>query len=185
MVGFWFLEVTSLLYIVMTLNFFISGHMLPARPLARSPGRASSRPCRSSTWPTSRPSSSWARCRGWTLVLHLLLELTWAVVFMAPVPRPLPAGLKRYSAYRRVSRVLVATFGKYLRTARPACGRYTLNRELAFRGNFLVKVSVEVLWLGILLAFYRTVFAQHQPRRRLVRARVLLLRGLLLRARTA
>ncbi len=29
MVGFWFLEVTSLLYIVMTLNFFISGHMLP------------------------------------------------------------------------------------------------------------------------------------------------------------
>ncbi len=28
-VGFWFLEVTSLLYIVMTLNFFISGHMLP------------------------------------------------------------------------------------------------------------------------------------------------------------
>ena len=37
---------------------------------------------------------------------------------------------------------------------------YTLNRELAFRGNFLVKVSVEVLWLGILLAFYRVVFAR-------------------------
>src|ERR1700744_5425704 len=29
LVGFWFLEVTSLLYIVITLNFFISGHMLP------------------------------------------------------------------------------------------------------------------------------------------------------------
>jgi ABC-2 type transport system permease protein len=29
MVGFWFLEVTSLLYIVMTMNFFISGQMLP------------------------------------------------------------------------------------------------------------------------------------------------------------
>lgn len=39
-------------------------------------------------------------------------------------------------------------------------GRYTLSRELAFRGNFLVKVSVEVLWLGILVAFYRTVFAR-------------------------
>jgi ABC-2 type transport system permease protein len=37
---------------------------------------------------------------------------------------------------------------------------YTLNRELAFRGNFLVKVSVEVIWLGILLAFYRVVFAR-------------------------
>lgn len=38
--------------------------------------------------------------------------------------------------------------------------RYTLARELAFRGNFLVKVSVELLWLGILIAFYRTVFAK-------------------------
>lgn len=36
---------------------------------------------------------------------------------------------------------------------------YTLNREMAFRGNFLVKVSVEVLWLAILLAFYSVVFA--------------------------
>src|SRR5437016_6002271 len=39
-------------------------------------------------------------------------------------------------------------------------GRYGLARELAFRGNFLVKVSVEAIWLGILLAFYRTVFAR-------------------------
>lgn len=40
--------------------------------------------------------------------------------------------------------------------------RYTLSRELAFRGNFLVKISVEVLWLFILVAFYRTVFARTQ-----------------------
>ncbi|MDB5349739.1 MAG: hypothetical protein JWN86_986 [Planctomycetota bacterium] len=39
-------------------------------------------------------------------------------------------------------------------------GRYALARELSFRGNFLAKVSVEVLWLGILLAFYRTIFAR-------------------------
>lgn len=38
--------------------------------------------------------------------------------------------------------------------------RFTMSRELAFRGNFLVKVSVEILWLAILLAFYRTVFAR-------------------------
>jgi ABC-2 type transport system permease protein len=48
---------------------------------------------------------------------------------------------------------------KYLRLVR-ALAIYTLSRELAFRGNFLVKVSVEVLWLGILVAFYRTVFAR-------------------------
>ncbi len=40
--------------------------------------------------------------------------------------------------------------------------KYTLAREMAFRGNFLVKVAVEVLWLAILLAFYRTVFVKTQ-----------------------
>jgi len=39
-------------------------------------------------------------------------------------------------------------------------GTFTLIRELSFRGNFLVKVIVEVLWLAILLAFYETVFAR-------------------------
>ena len=29
MIGFWFLEVTSFLYVVNTLNFFVSGHMFP------------------------------------------------------------------------------------------------------------------------------------------------------------
>ena len=29
MVGFWLLEVSSLLYVIMTLNYFISGHMFP------------------------------------------------------------------------------------------------------------------------------------------------------------
>jgi ABC-2 type transport system permease protein len=48
---------------------------------------------------------------------------------------------------------------KYMRLT-GALGRYALAREMAFRGNFLVKVSVEVLWLAILMAFYRTVFAR-------------------------
>ena len=38
--------------------------------------------------------------------------------------------------------------------------RYTLARELSLRGNFLVKVSVEVIWLGIIIAFYATVFTK-------------------------
>src|SRR5262249_7700376 len=43
-----------------------------------------------------------------------------------------------------------------------ALARYGLARELAFRSNFLVKLAVEIIWLGILLVFYRTVFAQTQ-----------------------
>ena len=56
-------------------------------------------------------------------------------------------------------KLVLATVAKYLRLL-AHLARYTLNRELAFRGNFLVKVSVEVLWLGIMIAFYRTVFAR-------------------------
>jgi ABC-2 type transport system permease protein len=53
----------------------------------------------------------------------------------------------------------VAGLARYLRLMY-ALARYGLARELAFRGNFLVKIAVEVLWLGILLVFYRTVFAK-------------------------
>jgi viologen exporter family transport system permease protein len=54
---------------------------------------------------------------------------------------------------------MAAAFMRYFRLI-GSLGRYTLAREMSFRGNFLVKVSVEVLWLFILLVFYRTVFAR-------------------------
>jgi len=53
----------------------------------------------------------------------------------------------------------MAGAGRYLRLF-VAFGRFGLNRELAFRGNFIAKVLVEVLWLAILLIFYRIVFAK-------------------------
>lgn len=49
--------------------------------------------------------------------------------------------------------------GRYVRLLL-ALGRYGLARELAFRSNFLVKIAVEVIWLGILLVFYRTIFSK-------------------------
>jgi ABC-2 type transport system permease protein len=49
--------------------------------------------------------------------------------------------------------------GRYLRLL-GALVRYGLARELAFRGNFVVRVAVEVLWLAIMLIFYRTVFGK-------------------------
>jgi ABC-2 type transport system permease protein len=54
--------------------------------------------------------------------------------------------------------VLVAA-GRYIRLL-ANLARYTLTRELAFRGNFLVKVSVEVIWLFLIVSFYRVVFAR-------------------------
>jgi ABC-2 type transport system permease protein len=98
MVGFWFLEVTSLLYIVMTLNFFISGHMLPLDLLP---------------WPWASllkalPFQYMAyfpavvflgKVRGTSLLFHLGFELFWAVFFMVLARSLYRLGLRRYSAF--------------------------------------------------------------------------------------
>jgi ABC-2 type transport system permease protein len=43
-----------------------------------------------------------------------------------------------------------------------ALGRFSLATEMAYRANFIVRIIVEVLWLGILLAFYRLIFDKTQ-----------------------
>jgi ABC-2 type transport system permease protein len=48
---------------------------------------------------------------------------------------------------------------RYLRLY-AALARFGLARELAFRGNFVLNIIVEIIWLSILLVFYRTVFRQ-------------------------
>ena len=53
----------------------------------------------------------------------------------------------------------MAAWARYLRLWL-SFARFSLVRELAFRTNFLVKITVEILWLSILLLFYHTVFQQ-------------------------
>lgn len=47
--------------------------------------------------------------------------------------------------------------GRYLRLL-GAFTRFSLANEMAFRGNYLLKVFVEILWLSIVLLFYGTLF---------------------------
>jgi ABC-2 type transport system permease protein len=98
MVGFWFLEVTSLLYIVMTLNFFISGHMLPL-DLLPEPWR---------TILIYLPFQYMAyfpavvflgKVKGAALVFHLLVGLAWAFFFIVLARVLYRLGLRRYSAF--------------------------------------------------------------------------------------
>jgi ABC-2 type transport system permease protein len=98
MVGFWFLEVTSLLYIVMTLNFFISGHMLPLDLLPQPwSGVLKVLPFQYMAY---FPAVVFlGKVKGWELVYHLLGELLWAVVFMLMARGLYRLGLKRYSAF--------------------------------------------------------------------------------------
>jgi ABC-2 type transport system permease protein len=98
MVGFWFLEVTSLLYIVMTLNFFISGHMLPLDLM----------PAPWSTVLKLLPFKYMAyfpavvflgKVKGWALAVDLLGGACWAFAFVLLSRGLYRLGLRRYSAY--------------------------------------------------------------------------------------
>lgn len=98
MVGFWFLEVTSLLYIVMTLNFFISGQMLPLDLLPDFwAGLLKALPFQYMAY---FPAVVILRkVTGWDLVYGLLAELGWGVFFVVLSRWLYRRGLKRYSAY--------------------------------------------------------------------------------------
>ena len=98
MVGFWFLEVTSVLYIVMTLNFFISGHMLPLDLLPQPwSGLLKVLPFQYMAYFPAVVFQG--KVRGTELLLHLALELFWAVAFAVLARTLSRAGLKRYSAF--------------------------------------------------------------------------------------
>jgi ABC-2 type transport system permease protein len=98
MVGFWFLEVTSLLYIVMTLNFFISGQMLPLDLLPQPwAGFLKALPFQYMAY---FPAVVFlGKIQGAALAWHLVRELAWAIAFMLLARGLYRLGLKRYSAY--------------------------------------------------------------------------------------
>jgi ABC-2 type transport system permease protein len=98
MIGFWFLEVTSFLYVINTLNFFVSGHMFPIDLLP-------------APWPhllkllpfqylAFFPAMVFlGKIKGMALVYGLLAELGWAVVLVVLANVLYRLGLRRYSAY--------------------------------------------------------------------------------------
>jgi ABC-2 type transport system permease protein len=98
MVGFWFLEVTSLLYIVMTLNFFISGHMLPLDLLPEPwAGLLKVLPFQYMAY---FPAVVFlGKVKGVTLLCHLLGEFFWAIFFLVLARALYRLGLRRYSAF--------------------------------------------------------------------------------------
>jgi ABC-2 type transport system permease protein len=98
MIGFWFLEVTSLLYVVNTVNFFLSGHMFPLDLL----------PAFWAAFFKSLPFQYMAyfpatvllgKIQGEDLARELLLELVWGIGFVVMARIIYRVGLKRYSAY--------------------------------------------------------------------------------------
>lgn len=98
MIGFWFLEVTSLLYIVMTLNFFISGHMLPLDLLPRFwANLLESLPFQYMAYFPAIVFQE--KVQGAALVRGLALEAFWACFFVVLARVLYARGLRRYGAY--------------------------------------------------------------------------------------
>ncbi len=98
MLGFWFLEVTSLLYVVNTLNFFVSGHMFPLDLLP--PAWAALLKALPFQYMAYFPTAViLGKVQGIDLVYGLLQELAWAVAFIVLARGLYRIGLRRYSAY--------------------------------------------------------------------------------------
>jgi ABC-2 type transport system permease protein len=98
MIGFWFLEVTSLLYVVNTLNFFVSGHMFPLDLLP--PFWAGLLKALPFQYMAYFPAAVFlGKVTGMNLVYGLLGELFWAVVFITLSRWLYRVGLRRYSAF--------------------------------------------------------------------------------------
>jgi len=98
MIGFWFLEVSSLLFVYMLFNFFFSGHMFPLDML----------PAPWSTLVQWIPLQYLAyfpaavflgKVEGHAIASGLAIELTWIVVLAAGCRVALRLGVRRYSGY--------------------------------------------------------------------------------------
>jgi len=98
MISFWFLEVTSFLYVVNTLNFFVSGHMFPLDLL--SPFWADLLKMLPFQYMAYFPAAVFlGKIEGPDLVYGLLAELAWVVAFILLARVLFRLGLRRYSAY--------------------------------------------------------------------------------------
>jgi ABC-2 type transport system permease protein len=98
MAGFWLLEVTSLLWIVTTLNYFISGQMMPLDLLP--PFWAGLLKALPFQYLAYFPAVVFlGRMEGAELARGLLIQLAWAVAFVFLTRWLYNRGLRRYSAY--------------------------------------------------------------------------------------
>ena len=102
MIGFWFLEVSSLLFVYMLFNFFFSGHMFPLDFLHGflPDWLANLVLIQPLQFLAYFPAAVWlGKVQGWDLVYGLLLQAGWMLLFMFAARWAMNAGYRRYSGY--------------------------------------------------------------------------------------
>jgi ABC-2 type transport system permease protein len=98
MIGFWFLEVSSLLFIYMLLSFFLSGHMFPLTMLP-DPYRQIVEFLPLKYLAYFPAAVCLQKITGEQLVHELLLEAAWLLFFIVLCRGMYRSGLRRYSGY--------------------------------------------------------------------------------------
>jgi ABC-2 type transport system permease protein len=98
MIGFWFLEVTSVLYVINTLTFFVSGHMFPLDLLPAPWGDVLK--ALPFSYLAYFPAAVFVgKIRGDALLQGLAIEAAWAVGLIVLAKILYRRGLRFYSAY--------------------------------------------------------------------------------------
>jgi ABC-2 type transport system permease protein len=98
MIGFWFLEVSSFLYVINTVSFFVSGHMFPP-DLLPSPWSDLLKALPFSYLAYFPAAVFVGKIEGVDLVRGLALEAMWVAIFFMAAQLLYRRGLRYYSAY--------------------------------------------------------------------------------------
>jgi len=106
MIGFWFLEVSSIIFAYMLLQYLLSGHMFPIDMLEGIPtGLTGVSLADVVHWLPFQytayfPASVWlGKIQGWDLVLGLAVEVVWLVVMVLVCRLAWWRGTCRYSGF--------------------------------------------------------------------------------------
>jgi ABC-2 type transport system permease protein len=98
MIGFWLLEVTSLLYIITTVSFFISGQMFPL-DLLPSPWNHLLKALPFQYMAYFPAAVFLGKVKGQALAYGLVAQVVWSLLFIVLARWLYRMGLKRYSAF--------------------------------------------------------------------------------------
>ena len=106
MIGFWFLEVSSIIFAYMLFQYLLSGHMFPIDMLADIPtgmaGISLADVVRFLPFEYTAyfPAAVWlGKITGWELVTGLVIEFTWLVVMIGVCRFVWWRGTRRYSGF--------------------------------------------------------------------------------------
>jgi len=98
LVGFWWLEVSSLLFVYMLFSFFLSGHMFPLDMLPQ-PWHTLVELTQLQFLAYFPSAVLLGKIQGWELVQGLCLEASWVLFFMLTTRLLWHYGTRHYSAY--------------------------------------------------------------------------------------